>query len=339
MRPAPQMTAGSAWTIDDSEFPRTGPFAERARFLLRYAVLAPSSHNTQPWLFRIDTDSIDLYLDERRWLRVADPDRRELHVSVGCALENLLVAGEHFELHGDVQYFPDPAQPTLAARVTWVHAPAMSFWRPPELFDAILARHTTHRPYDLRPLGETHRQALLEMVAEPGLSLRVLADANTRQALDDLIAEADARQFADPAWREELGYWMRQGVFGNGWLMSRLASLSVRYLDLGRGLGRHDVERADSAACFAGLLLDRVSPTGWLRVGQAFERLALRATHLGIRVQPMSQVLQLPALRDRLARLVDAPQAPQLLFRLGYAEAEGHTPRRPLADVIVDGPA
>lgn len=37
------------------------------------AVLAPSSHNTQPWLFRIGADAITLYADRSRKLALAAP--------------------------------------------------------------------------------------------------------------------------------------------------------------------------------------------------------------------------------------------------------------------------
>ena len=40
-----------SWLVDDADFPAAGNTADLLRFALRYAVLAPSSHNSQPWLF------------------------------------------------------------------------------------------------------------------------------------------------------------------------------------------------------------------------------------------------------------------------------------------------
>ena len=88
----------------ENDYPHAGSLPDRLRFLVRYAVLAPSSHNTQPWRFHIAADRIDLFLDESRWLKVADADQRELHISLGCALENLLVAAEHFGLGPQTEY-------------------------------------------------------------------------------------------------------------------------------------------------------------------------------------------------------------------------------------------
>ncbi|NSW58742.1 MAG: hypothetical protein HPY44_22245 [Armatimonadetes bacterium] len=60
--------------LDPADFPSGGPRQEQVRFLLGYAILAPSSHNSQPWLFRIVEDGLEILADDRRWLRVADAD-------------------------------------------------------------------------------------------------------------------------------------------------------------------------------------------------------------------------------------------------------------------------
>jgi hypothetical protein len=39
------------WDVRETDFPIAGTSAEKLRFLLNYAVLAPSGHNSQPWLF------------------------------------------------------------------------------------------------------------------------------------------------------------------------------------------------------------------------------------------------------------------------------------------------
>jgi nitroreductase len=69
----------------------------RLRFLLGYAILAPSSHNTQPWRFRLRGPTLDLLADRRRALPVVDPEDRALVISCGAALGHLRVAAEEME--------------------------------------------------------------------------------------------------------------------------------------------------------------------------------------------------------------------------------------------------
>lgn len=324
------------WLVDEQDFPHGGEPAERLTFLLRYAILAPSSHNTQPWQFAVSDDEIRLYTDEARWLRVADADQRELHVSVGCALENLLVAAEHFGYRPQVAYLPATEEDDLIAVVTCRAEGEYSGSRPPELFDAIPARHTNHNAYDGRSIPQQDVQRLQACSVEKDLLLHITDDPTIKRSVDEMIVQADAMQFADPEWRDELGYWMGQGVFGTPWLMSKMGQLAVTYLNLGKGTARKDSDLLMSAPLL-GVISSSVDD--WMsqvKAGQVFERVALMATALDIRVHPMSQILEVPDLKTRVADLIPAPGVvPQHTFRLGYAEAEeGHTPRRPLADVL-----
>ena len=94
------------WEIDEKSFPRDGTKSEKIRFLLGYAILAPSTFNTQPWRFMIREQELMVFADMERWLRISDADQRELYISVGCALENLLIAARHFGFASTISYFP-----------------------------------------------------------------------------------------------------------------------------------------------------------------------------------------------------------------------------------------
>ena len=75
------------WNINESDFPSDSSHPrEKLAFLLNYAILAPSSHNSQPWKFNVSDDEISLYADRSRWLSVADADKREVYISLGAAL-------------------------------------------------------------------------------------------------------------------------------------------------------------------------------------------------------------------------------------------------------------
>jgi hypothetical protein len=96
--------------FSDDRFPSNASRQEQLRFLLHYAVLAPSGHNAQPWLFRLKNGAIQLHADKNRALPIIDPRHRELTISCGGALFNIRVALRHFG-HRDAR-FSIPRRPT-----------------------------------------------------------------------------------------------------------------------------------------------------------------------------------------------------------------------------------
>ena len=95
---------------------------EQVRTLLKYAVLAPSSHNTQPWRFKVADNTVSLYADRARALPANDPDDRELTISCGCALMNLRVAAAHEGLGVTYEITPDPDDEDLLAVISFSKA-------------------------------------------------------------------------------------------------------------------------------------------------------------------------------------------------------------------------
>lgn len=326
----------NAWQVTEHNFPAGRDEALRLAFLLRYAVLAPSSHNTQPWKFAIGRDEIVLFVNKDRWLRVADADQRELYTSIGCALENLLIAAEHFGYRHHVTYFPEPSNLQLVAAVEFMTGGKPAPFRPVELFDAISVRHTNHKRYEGRPIPAADLERVKTALIEDGLSLHLCGDTKTRRQIDRLANRADAAQFADPAFREELDYWIGEGAFGTPWLLAKLSQLATAYLDLGGFANKPDGDVLMNAPVFGLLCSEENDRRSQVRIGQAFERIYLTATALGIRLQPLSQLVAVPQTRKQLADLLTSDHLTvQQPFRLGYAEAEKlHTPRRLLEEVM-----
>jgi nitroreductase len=329
------------WEIYEQDFPGTAPFELQVRFLLRYAILAPSTRNTQPWRFAVEANTVQVFADLERWQPVSDPDDRELYLSLGCAVENLLVAAEHFGFRHEVTYFPERGNAELAATVAFAPGGTPSPARAGITLDTILRRHNDNSVYRPAPVPAEVRRRLEGCRVEPELRLDLTDDHLFRRWVDQLTLEADRLEFANPAFRKELGHWLGQGVFGLPKAVSRLGRLAVSRFDLGEPVARQDHKILDSAALLG--LISATSDThlAHVRTGQLFERLWLTATAMGVSVHPMSQTMRRPEVRAAMAELLPARGwIPQHLFRVGYSWKEGqphhHTPRRPLGDVLPD---
>src|ERR1051326_4175994 len=196
-----------AWTISAGEFPHAGTSEDKLEFVLGYAVLAPSSHNTQPWLFRVRGDEVELYADRTRSLHVSDPDDRELIISCGAALGHLRIALSHFGYLGAVDILPDPGDPDLVARVRLGFQGVKSV-EENLVFHAIPKRRTNRLPFSSDPVPESLVRSLEAAADAQGAWLQIVRDEQTRYGIADLVACSDRVQWSDKRFRLELAAWV-----------------------------------------------------------------------------------------------------------------------------------
>ncbi len=305
--------------------------------MVRHAARAPSSHNTQPWLFRIHEDSIDLLADRTRALPVNDPDDRELTISCGCALLHLRVAGAHAGFHSIVQSTPEPADEDWLATVHL--AKRQADLHDARLFDAIATRRTWRQRFVPRPIAPEYLQQFAELAAQEGAWLHVLHPEPFRSAAADLVAEGDACLWSDPRWRRELAAWMHPRRRGDGLQVPAfarpLAQAVIRTFDMGQGVAAKDRQIAEASPVLAVIGTSSDAVEDWLRAGQALGRVLLSACLNGIQASYLNQPVQVPALRLKLQHLIGRPGFVQLLVRFGYADGDNPAaPRRPVEDLL-----
>lgn len=326
------------WKIEEKNFPKEASLPEQIRFLLGYAILAPSSHNAQPWRFAITEGGLlQVFADYQGWLRVADADQRELHLSIGCAIENLVIAARRFGMAAHIDYLPDTQNKALIANISLHKAEAQDLGGITVLFDSIPLRRTNHKTFERRPIEPSILKIFEQCCEEPGIEIYLTSEEEIRQRFNELIVRSDAATFSNPAYREELAYWIGQGAFGTSWLMSQIGRMAMANLNFGKMTARND-ESVLMSAPMMGLISsidsDRISQ---VRAGQVLERIYLTGARLGIGIRPMSQICEVPEQKKALAELIPLGGATPLQpFLLGYvAAAEEHTPRKTVAEVLL----
>jgi nitroreductase len=323
--------------------PATAGAAEKLRFFLQWAVLAPSRNNTQPWQFEIAGDELRAYADTSRTLPVSDPDGRQLLMSCGAALLNLRLAAAHFGHATSLEILPGHRQDGLLARVRLeersASTPAVE-----EMFRAISRRRTNRLPLDGREPPEGLVTALLREARREGVSLRPV-EPHQRRVVADLIAEGDDLAWSSSRYRAELSGWVRSnrsprrdGLPGFALGMSDAAAivhpLVMRWRNPARAEAERDRRRALGTKALVVLSTPRDGKAEWLQAGGALQRVLLRATAAGLFASYFTQPIEAPALRRRLADAVGDPGAPQIMFRLGYGLEPRPTPRRAVEDVL-----
>ena len=324
-------------------FPAWAGPAERLRFLLRYAVMAPSRHNAQPWLFEIEGSELRVYGDGRRALKVADPQGRELAMACGAALYNVQVAARHFGYATSTEITATARNDGLLARFTLEDRRAPT---PDEelLFDTIPKRRT--HPFALADAREVplHVVAgLVREVAAEGAVLRVV-DRAARGRVASLVAEGDKIQWSSARFRAELAAWSRStsraasdGVCSSAPSLSDSASLLHRMLVRlhvrGDDHRREQLAALRSRALFA-LCTREDSPAEWFAAGQAMQRALLRAAAAGLCATYFGPAVEVAPVRAKLRAALAERGFPQILFRLGYGVPARASPRRPVELVL-----
>lgn len=209
------------WKINEKDFPKDGTARDKMMFLLRYAILAPSTHNTQPWKFHIKNSKIQVFADKERWLKIADSEQREFYISVGCALENLLITADHFGYDANVAYFPEKKREDLVAEASFSVSKKSKISS--AIFYAITERHSNHKVYENRKIPSDDLRKLEDCWVEGGIRIDLTDDNDVKVEAENLYTEGILTNFANPEYRQELAFWVGQGVFGTPWLISKLA--------------------------------------------------------------------------------------------------------------------
>ncbi len=336
----------AAWDVDPSDLPAKGTAVDKARFAVRYAILAPSSHNTQPWRFVIIGNELLVCADRTRSLPNIDPFDRELIISCGAALFNLRVALAYFNIPVEITTFPNSAEPDVVARIVFADlGPKLPDLA--NLFDAITQRATNRGPFVSEDVPDNVVE-LLKLAAEAeGVDVGYARTLSERERIAALVAHADRQQFDDPRFRSELARWIHPSRSNDGMPASSqgldvltdfatpIAALVIRTFDLGNGDAAAQEQLARGSPLLVGLSTPMDNHEAWLAAGLALQRLLLVATKAGYSTSYLNQPIEVSGLRTRLATELRTAGYPQLLLRVGRGSSVPHSPRRPMADALL----
>jgi hypothetical protein len=335
------------YEVDEREFPSMGTREEQYAFLLRYVILSPSTHNTQPWRFALLDEGIEVYGDYTRRMPVIDPGNRELLMSIGAALFTLRVAAERFGFASRVSYNEsgDSERPLAFVALTPRSSASAGDEAMLSLFASIPRRHTNRNPFLLSRVPETLLRQVRGLDAGGSATLRVSTDGKLNTEVADLVAAAERMLLAEPSVRGELAEWIRpnwtrkqDGITGAALGVSAIASAlgpwTTRVLDLSLVKAAADRNLCIEAPGLVVLQCEDAVPH-WLDAGQLLQKLLLTLTREGLHHSYFNMPVQVPELRVRLRGALGLSSWPQILLRIGFSlSAPALTPRRPVEDVL-----
>ncbi|MBI2444225.1 MAG: hypothetical protein HYV42_03225 [Candidatus Magasanikbacteria bacterium] len=331
----------NAWAVKPEDFPKNGPLSEQLKFLLRYGILAPSAHNTQPWYFDIKDNVIEIYINKKRILGASDPTGRQTYESMGACIENLVIAANYFNFHVQVNYsFGKEDDERKLVAIVAVSLSTSSI-RPPlaSLLPFVPKRHSAKLAYHRDRLSEDQKKGLMSANEWPDLELKIIDDSYIIGKIAYLVGEGTRRAMQWPEFLEELRNWLKpnwtkeyEGMPGFtvgmpgfvSWLFPKL----LGKIDVSRMQEKMMQKLVRKTPAIGIISVYSQGPMAWMNAGRLFERISLLVTKDGFGTSAMGAPVEFNDIARKLKIILQISGCPTLVFRIGRPKVNvGHSPR------------
>ncbi|KPL73542.1 hypothetical protein ADM99_04205 [Leptolinea tardivitalis] len=313
---------------------------EQKKELIQMASLAASGHNAQPWKFEITERGITILPDLSRRLPVVDPDDRELWISLGCALENLVVAARAAGLNTEVTY------PDISEKINIDLKDAET--EQDELFNALALRQNTRSMYDGNTVQSAELDKLMALPVIDGIFVDFFNESDEITTLSEFIRQSTIKQYSDPLFINELIHWLRfnkkealsmDGLYtrcsGNPEVPRFIGQLFISGIKPEKQ-AEEDIQKLVSSAGAVMISTETDSRSEWVKTGRIYERLVLQMTALNIQSALLNQPIEVPEIRGEMTESLHLKGArPQMLVRFGHAQLMPGSLRRPVGQILI----
>ena len=313
--------------------------------IIKYAAKAPSGHNTQPWKFKIGNDTVSILPDLTRALPVVDSDNHALYISLGCALENLIIAANQFDYGTKVTIHNSGNKTYIQVEFNQTGATVKT-----DLFNFIEKRQVTRNRYSPDKIQKEVLRELFDDVLDKCVQVKLFLSETEIEVLTPYIIEGSNLQFNNKAFVKELVSWVRFSekevlLKGDG-----LWSSSLGLPNMGRCLGNYVMKNFVTAKSeakrwkniisksegFALFMVEKNDPEHWIKLGQVFQRFGLMATKMNIKHAHANMPCEEVPVREKLIQNFQLYEyTPLLLIRFGYSDTLPYSYRRNINEMIV----
>jgi len=318
--------------IKSKLFPQNGTLTRQIKFLLNYAILAPSGHNSQPWSFVLDQNSVTIKPNFAYSRPSIDPSNRELYISLGAVATNIAIAANYFGLIFEKSYFVDPITRQQSIIFTFKNGKQLSDNN--ELFLSIPKRITNRFPFQSKNIDKNIIKDLSKSNFSDVKFTPVYKDGD-KKVLSKLIYKSDLLWFHKNDLVDELISWLRDDLSTtrDGLPHDTFISFNTDVDIIKKA--KHEAKLALSSPLNLIISSPRETITNWIHVGEALQYLLLKLTSLGLVNSYFNNPVQLTTILKKLNKLFKLKGSTQLILRIGYpTNSIPRSPRRPLATFL-----
>lgn len=317
---------------------------ELLEYIVGFGSLAPSTHNTQPWKAKIKNDSIEVKANLDAQIKVADPTNRDLYISVGAFIKNILLACEALGIKTDLKI--DLSGQKVAVINLKLTDKVQT--KKLELLTA-MANRQNFRGFFEKSLDKNTVNNVFKEVkkANPDVVSRVFDDKETIEKLARLTADGLKSAYAKEPFRREIAGYInsnisrkRTGLFGYSLRMDLLMSIIIPKI-----LKKKDIGTKLAQLNYASFIVSPAVVTlstkddkeSWVKTGLVLEEILIKLTEKGIFSSIYVAAIEIDNLRDSVKEITEdkGNTKPQLLFCIGQTnDPLPYTVRKDLEDIL-----
>ncbi len=313
-------------------------------FMVDQATKAPSGHNTQPWLFKINECSVEISPNFEKALPVVDFDNRELFVTLGCATENLCIAASSMGYETSVS---NNSEGLITITLT-----KSDLIIPNPLFDQISKRQTNRSVYNRTIISEDTIGILAKLPYEMGTKVHFYKTGTQDfDSISNFVYQGNSVQLQDEGFKQELRGWMRYNkkhqnqtndglsyaVFGAPNLPMFIVK-PIMYREVNeKTQNKGDKKKIESSSHFVLFTTQSNTIDAWINLGRSLERFLLKSTELGIVHAHLNQPNEIRALSEQMVKTLNIEdEYPTILLRIGYGDQMPYSKRKEIHEVLLN---
>jgi len=326
---------------------------------------APSAHNTQPWKFKIVSDTeAEIYIDETRLLPQTDPPTRQIHISGGCFLETIAIGSTLINYETTFSLFPKGEyalselgqKPFAIIKLTPQEKVSVH-----PLANHIFNRHTSRLVYESALISDETKDKLIKESASEYSRLIIKNNQEEIKPYLDIFKEAMKIESFNLPTNEETRRMFRfnseeietkrdgltfegQGTTGLSKVFTKMAVKNNeeswnKKSNVDAGLEKFN-KGVDSSKSLVYWITETNTIKDWINVGRDITNFLLVLTKNDMYAHPLNQGIQEYKAMDETRTKLDSlmkitnEQKIQMIVRIGKSEKPFISYRRHLDDLI-----
>lgn len=329
------------WHIEASDFDPKWSDINKLLYFARYAILAPSGHNTQPWLLSTEGNVLSVAVHPNHHLSIDGSGLLSVEplVSIGTFLEALKLAAEGFgyKLKIDLQLNRKQlAKIQIDKKVK----------SKPNLLDAITTRVSNRNYFETAKIPTEKLNAIISHEFD-GVETTVVSAREDIEFIGEQTEIALGSIMSHPPYRLELSKWVRVNhtgkhdgmpgfTHGFGNIQSLISKAAIKHAPAGGPQGKKSRNLIVHSSALVIIRSKTNDEESFIQAGQLYTQICVLANANGIATSALGAAVLDPITREAVKEKFGIKDRPVYILRLGKALHESkHSPRWPL-EMLLD---